>query len=346
MIRLFVFLSLLTLANPLAHADEPQPVKATIDTTLTTADHKIRQFAFDGDHGTFFGSEQHPKTSDHFTLRFEKPVKVKALSAVTGGIEQGQLLISADGETFEDAAKFIAGVAGWEHAGKELKAIRVQTGVDQTKPLALREITIESDPPVAIYKYPVEFVVDVTDAPEMQEWADKVADICVRAYPMINEQLRSEGFKPASTIYMTLKKDYNGVAATMNDRIVGSVKFFKDHPDDVGAMVHETAHVVQHYRGRNNPGWLVEGVADYVRFFKYEPEKRRKPDPRRARYDAAYQTTADFLGYVVEKYDPELVLKLNKAMREGRYREDMFKEATGKTVQELGEEWKESLQAK
>ncbi len=38
-------------------------------------------------------------------------------------------------------------------------------------------------------------------------------------------------------------------------------------------MVHETVHCVQRYRGRGNPGWLVEGVADYVRFFKYEPKK-------------------------------------------------------------------------
>jgi len=59
------------------------------------------------------------------------------------------------------------------------------------------------------------------------------------------------------------------VAATAGDRITGSVQFFKAHPDDLGAMIHETVHVVQHYqRRRNNPSWLVEGVADYVRFFE------------------------------------------------------------------------------
>ena len=51
------------------------------------------------------------------------------------------------------------------------------------------------------------------------------------------------------------------------------MKYFKANPDDIGAMVHETVHCVQLYRGRGNPGWLVEGVADYVRFFKYEPGK-------------------------------------------------------------------------
>jgi hypothetical protein len=185
--------------------------------------------------------------------------------------------------------------------------------------------------------------VDVSDAPEMQEWINKVARICERAYPMINEELKSEGFQPAHYIKMTLKSDYRGVAATGGTRIVGSVKFFKEHPDDVGAMVHETCHVVQAYRGRRNPGWLVEGVADYVRFFKFEPGNIGPIDTRRAGYDRSYRVTAAFLAFLVEKYDKQIVLKLNDAMRKGEYREEMFKDITGKTVQELDEEWRESL---
>ena len=80
---------------------------------------------------------------------------------------------------------------------------------------------------------------------------------------MICEELMSDGFKPLTVIPMTLRSDYSGVAAAGGGRITGSVKYFKDHPNDVGAMVHETVHCVQLYRGRGNPGWLVEGVADY-----------------------------------------------------------------------------------
>ena len=126
-------------------------------------------------------------------------------------------------------------------------------------------------------------------------------------------------------------------------RITGSTKFFKAHPDDLGAMIHETVHVIQRYRSRNNPGWLVEGVADYVRFFKYEPGKIGPINAQTARYNGSYRVTARFLAYVAEKYDKDLVLKLNKAMREGTYKEELFKELTGKTVQELDEEWRASL---
>jgi len=192
-------------------------------------------------------------------------------------------------------------------------------------------------------KYPVEFVVDATDAPEMKDWLKKTARVCEQQYPMICEELESDGFKPPPRISMTLKKDYKGVASTSGDKIVGSIRYFRAHPDDVGAMVHETVHVVQQYRGRDNPGWLVEGIADYIRFFKYEPGKIGRLDPERVRYDGSYRQSAAFLAYLTDKYDKKLVRKINAVMREGKYKEEIFKELTGKTVQDLGAEWKASL---
>jgi len=55
------------------------------------------------------------------------------------------------------------------------------------------------------------------------------------------------------------------------------------------------------YRGRGNPGWLVEGIADYIRWFKSEPESQRpRPNPAKAKYTDSYRTTAAFLNYVEE----------------------------------------------
>src|SRR5690606_31239324 len=133
--------------------------------------------------------------------------------------------------------------------------------------------------------------------------------------------------------------------ATSRGNIVGSVEYFRRHQDDMGAMVHETAHVVQSYRGRGNPGWLVEGVADYIRFVVYEPENIGGFNPRRARHDQSYRTSARFLSYVTDKYDKEIVKKLNKAMREGEYREELWQEYTGKSLADLGAEWYDSINA-
>jgi hypothetical protein len=175
------------------------------------------------------------------------------------------------------------------------------------QPLVLRELTVLSEPAVTPFEYPVEFVVDVADAPEMQAWAENVARVCERQYRMINEELASEGFRPRRVVTMKLSKDYRGVAAAGRGRITGSVRFFQDHPEDIGAMVHETVHIVQDYRGRRNPGWLVEGVADYIRFFIYEPDNIGRLNPRRARYDGSYRISARFLAYLTEKYDRQIV---------------------------------------
>jgi hypothetical protein len=326
-------------------------VAVTIDTTLNTAPRQIRQFAFDGDPNTYFASSQNAGRADHFTLVLDKPVAVKSIEVITGRPRGGDLLaagtleVSGDGKTFEELAIFVEGVASAKPAGRPLRAIRIKPAADLKHPLAIREFVIESEPAVAIFKYPVEFLVNVDDAPEMKDWAEKAAQICERQYGMICEELKSDGFKPPQVIAMTLRRSYTGVAATAGDRITGSVKYFKAHPHDVGALVHETVHCVQQYRrgGSQNPGWLVEGIADYIRFFKYEPGKLKPLRPDDARYNGSYQVTAAFLAFVGDKYDKALVRKLNAIMREGKYKEEVWKELTGKTVEELGEEWKASL---
>jgi PelA/Pel-15E family pectate lyase len=332
---------------------QSKEVAASVKSSLETDGEQIRQLAFDGDPASCFVSKGAPKPDDHFTLIFERPVMIRSLVVLTGrpdgqdALVSGTVLVSADGAAFEAAATFVNGVARGTPC-RAVKAVRIRPGEPAEHPLVIREIEIESSPRVAVFRYPVEFVLDVRDAPEMQAWAEEAAEICTRAYPMINDELRSDGFRPARVIHMRLANDYRGVAATSGNRIVGAVKFFKEHPDDFGAMVHETAHVVQAYgrrrgNGERNPGWLVEGVADYVRFIKHEPENIGRFDKARARYDASYRVSARFLNYLAETYDGQIVRKLNEAMRKGEYREALFEELTGKPLGQLGDEWKASL---
>jgi hypothetical protein len=328
---------------------EPAPVPVVVETTLATATGQVRQFAFDGDPATFFASAKAPGPGDHLTLVFDKAVALTAVEVKTGRpaggdrLDAGTLEGSADGKKFEALARFAEGTASAKADARLVRAVRIVADVGAKSPLVVREFTIKSEPPLATFKHPVEFTLDVTDAPEMLEWAKKAARVCERNYDMICDELRSDGFKPRTTITMTLKKDYKGVAEASGGRIKGSVTYFKDHPDDLGAMVHETVHCVQNYRTRNAPGWLVEGIADYVRFFKYEPGKIGRLDTERARYDGSYRVSAAFLASVAEKYDKDLVRKLNQALREGEYREEVWKTLTKKSLAELGEEWKGAL---
>lgn len=181
----------------------------------------------------------------------------------------------------------------------------------------------------------------------MKEYGEKVQKLAEEWYPILAEKLPSDGFTTPEHVTIIFKKDMRGVAAAGGNRISCSPKWFQDHPEDLGAIVHELVHVVQQYRRGPRPGWLVEGIADYIRFYHYEPKKARPhPNPERAKYSDSYRTTGHFLNWAQEKYDKNLVIKLNAACRNARYNEGLWKEYTGKTLDELGQEWKASLQKK
>lgn len=352
--RLPSFALLLLASAPVVAAPEVAPPPrvteyVAVESSLTTAGTAIRQFAFDGNPATYFASEKKATKADHLTFKFENPVAIKAVTVLTGRpngddkLSKGVVELSTDGTKFEEAGTFTDGKAALAGNWKGVKALRIRPTEDLTTPLVIREVTIDSDPKVATYQYPIEFALDVTDAPEMREWAENVIRICEREYPRICTLLASDGFRPVTQIRLALKADYNGVAYASGSRIVGSVKFFKQNPKDIGAMVHETVHCVQLYRGRNNPGWLVEGVADYLRFWKFEPGKAGRVNPERAQYNGSYRTTAAFLAFVTDKYDGQLVPKLNALMRAGKFDDGIWKKLTGKTADELNQEWKKSL---
>jgi hypothetical protein len=325
------------------------PVACSAESSLPTREGRIRQFAFDGDAATAFESDRPAGEHDQFSLVLDGPVPITSLSIRTGRPDgtgkllRGTVEVSADGSAFRKVADFAEGRAGARIEAGLTKVIRIKPVAEEKEGFVLAEIDFEPASLVAKFHDPVEFVLDCKDAPELVPWLERAARACERAYPMINEELRGPGHKPATVIHMSLKSDYQGVAEASGNRIKGAVRWFKRHPDDVGALIHETAHVVQAYRGGRPPGWLVEGVADYVRFFRYEPGKVGPIDRNRAKATGGYRETAAFLDYLTRTYDKEIVLKLNRAMRERTYREDLFKEYTGKDLKQLDEEWRSKL---
>ena len=181
--------------------------------------------------------------------------------------------------------------------------------------------------------------VDTSEVPELNDWGQRAGKLCVEWYPKIADLLASDGFNPSEYVRVKFHKDMPGVASTSRNVINISANFVKRYTNDFGMVIHELTHVVQDYRQRRNPGWLVEGVADYIRLTHFEPEARRpRINPEKAKYTDAYKTTAMFLEWTKNKYSKDLVTKLNGAMREGSFNINLFKEITTKTVDEL---WKE-----
>jgi hypothetical protein len=202
-----------------------------------------------------------------------------------------------------------------------------------------------------------EITIDTSEASDLTDWAgEELAPVVREWYPKIVRMLPSEGYEAPNRVTIAFREGMNVPAAANGSRISCNSGWFRRNlkGEARGAVVHEMVHVVQQYgRARRNnpdatrmPGWLVEGIADYIRWFLYEPETKgaeiTQRNISRARYDGNYRITGNFLNWVTEKYARDIVEKLNAAAREGRYHEILWKQSTGKTVEELGDEWKAS----
>jgi Peptidase of plants and bacteria len=195
-----------------------------------------------------------------------------------------------------------------------------------------------ADPP-----RPLHVTVDVSEVPELKEWSDKARDLVILWHPRIAKLLASDGFTAPRQVKLVFKKGKRGIAATSGTTITITGNWVKKHPDDFGMVIHELTHVVQAYPSYRD-GWLVEGIADYVRFFHFEPKASIGPiNPDKASYRDGYRTTARFLAWIEKTYDKAIVSKLNQALRTSKYQESLFRDYTGKRLEELWVDFVRSL---
>ena len=191
--------------------------------------------------------------------------------------------------------------------------------------------------------HPPQVTVDTSKFPDMKAFGENVQKTADEWYPKLIALMRPNDPTVANEVKITME-DKEGVAWAQNDHITMTAKWFRAHPDDLGAAVHELTHIVQEYPS-GAPGWFVEGFADYTRWFIYEPkDKRPHPDPKKATYKDSYRTSAAFLNWVAEKYGQDKVLKVDADCRRGAYKEENWVTYTGRTIAELGDDWKQSLQ--
>jgi len=186
--------------------------------------------------------------------------------------------------------------------------------------------------------------IDVSDAPELTEYSKQLPPLCEKNYPKIADKLKSSGFKPPAKVKLIFRVQQNP-AETLGDTIYLSIVWFKAHPDDLGAIVHELAHVVQSYSGSQTPFWLQEGIADYIRYDLGYQNSWSYPhcEIRSPHYDSGYWCSAAFLGFVEKTYKSKKVINtVNARLRNDLYCDIAFKELTGKRIEDL---WKDCLLA-
>lgn len=157
-----------------------------------------------------------------------------------------------------------------------------------------------------------------------------------KVYPVLANDFNTNTDK---VVTFHIDTAYKGVAATGGGRIVYNPDWFRKHPGDIDVVTHEVMHVVQNYGRGGGPGWLTEGIADYVRY-KYGVDN---PGAKWAlpafkvehSYKNAYRITARFLNWLEINGNKGIVVKLDSAMRNHTYKETIWTDLTGKTIDEL-----------
>ncbi|HLO40013.1 MAG TPA: basic secretory protein-like protein [Phycisphaerales bacterium] len=190
----------------------------------------------------------------------------------------------------------------------------------------------------------VTITVKAEDAPDLQEWGNEVAKLCEEWYPRLSELLASEGYTPPTAVNIVFRPALRVPAMAGGDTITVNAAYVRDHKGDKGMLIHEVTHIIQAYpRQKEDLGWLTEGIADYIRFWLYEPQTRQHPiNKEKASYRNSYRVAGAFLGWLVETHDKEIVTKLNAKLRAGNADASIFNELLNKSVDDL---WKEFIEA-
>eukprot|EP00245_Coleochaete_scutata_P009022 TRINITY_DN2878_c0_g1_i5.p1 TRINITY_DN2878_c0_g1~~TRINITY_DN2878_c0_g1_i5.p1 ORF type:complete len:396 (+),score=24.12 TRINITY_DN2878_c0_g1_i5:126-1313(+) len=149
-----------------------------------------------------------------------------------------------------------------------------------------------------------------------------------------------------SLVSLKIDPDYNGIAGAGSAEITVSAAYINAQPLDYGLIAHEAFHVVQSYSKPNaeDIGHWVEGLADYARslygcnnpgagwFLPNDVQPGQY-------YTDGYGVTARFLVWLAKRVRASIPTKLDSACREGLYTAQFWTALTGRTVQQLWEEY-------
>jgi hypothetical protein len=202
--------------------------------------------------------------------------------------------------------------------------------------------------------------VDVSDAPEMKEFAERARQIADENYPKILMVLGEDPQKCPRQIDIIFKKhlQYNGPAVkgpvpsyAAGARISLSAEFLLENSTNANAyernstnlplfLTHELAHVAQQYPPRVPFHWQ-EAIADYARYKLGYTNGWSCPQCsiRYPHFMSGPWCGGAFLLYLDGAYDSNLVCQLHHSLRRGSYSDKFFKNATGRNLEALWTEF-------
>jgi len=331
-------------------------VEALLYSTMPSTSAHRPEMALDGDAGTYFRSAYGMGDGDTFLVLLSRPVPVQSLRITTGDAEGQDALTDASVETAPDETHFTraapfntAGVAAAALKGRPVLALRIRLNRGKGAPaLLVREITIQSPVKIThVVQGPGRGFYDISQAPDLAVWAQTAERQMESFWPDTAALLYTDGFITPNMVNVVYRTGpgVTDVAATGGGVMTVNTKWARAHPEDTGLTVHETAHVIQSIPSYN-PVWLIEGIADYIRWVKFEPQNFQWGlNVQKSTFHDSYRTSAAFLAWCELHYDSKMVTKLNRDIRFGTYSNTLFQKYCGKDADALWSEFLVAYQA-
>tara|TARA_R110002050_G_scaffold286121_2_gene436333 strand:+ start:103580 stop:104251 length:672 start_codon:yes stop_codon:yes gene_type:complete len=169
-------------------------------------------------------------------------------------------------------------------------------------------------------------------------------EIIYKTYPELMKKYNPNAVRNLQIIIKS-NNENNGffVAYANGNTITVSSDWMLKNPNDFDLMTHEIMHLIQAYPNGAGPGWLTEGIADYVRdaygLNNKKAEWKLTDYDSNHHYTNSYRITGRFLKWIENQYDKNLVKKLDTLLRTSQYSTNVWEQLTGKNLNKLWNEY-------
>lgn len=255
-------------------------------------------------------------------------IKATALAVVSGAVLATAPLSAAHATPDVSAATSAASAAGEDGRGA--------APIWPEQPRISGDGTEQADPAALTIN------MDFSQAPDLEPVANNARAVLEEWYPKASEMLPTEGYTPPQEFDVIFDPNYDGVAGVSGTTMTVGAKYMREHPDDLGLFVHEGVHIIQQYGANDVPGWLTEGIADYIRYYHYQADNNPIPGEERTHYTDGYGQAAFLLNHVRTTYADDFVAFINDAARRNVYTPQLWVDKTGKDTEAL---WAEAVAA-
>ncbi len=154
-------------------------------------------------------------------------------------------------------------------------------------------------------------------------------------YPQLMARFNPDAPK---TVFLEIR-DIDPPAGVSGNHLAVQRQHMLNNPQDTDIVVHEGMHLVQSYTAPNLPGWITEGIADYVRN-EYGLSKVfwLQNYQYGQHYLHGYGVAGSFLKWIDETYSSggiSRIDQLDKLLRSGLYTNNIWVEWTGLDIDHL-----------